>query len=164
MTMSDRICLMRNGRIEQIGTPRDLYVEPSSVYAADFLGESNLLPGQYRGNGVTAISGVGVDQHIVSHERADIAAGHRVRCLVRPEAVRLLRPGDRADNEMAATIKDVTLAGGVTRYILGLSEWTQLRATVLSAGPAARHPVGASVRVGFDRDDTRVLPDEAARG
>ena len=44
MVMSDRICLMNDARIEQIGTPADLYFQPRSVFAADFLGESNLLP------------------------------------------------------------------------------------------------------------------------
>ena len=45
MTMSDRICLMNDGRIEQIGTPQDLYFRPRTLFAADFLGESNLLAG-----------------------------------------------------------------------------------------------------------------------
>ena len=164
MTMSDRICLMRAGRIEQIGTPRDLYLQPSSVYAADFLGESNLLAGQHCGNGIIDISGIAPGLRIVCHERADIGMGRPVRCLIRPEAVRILEPGDRADNEIAMTIRDVTLAGGVTRYLLGCSDGIEMRATVLTAGPAARHPAGASVRVGFDRDDTRVLNDEVASG
>src|SRR3546814_8094005 len=43
MTMSDRICLMNAGGIEQLGTPSDLYFRPSSVFVADFLGESNML-------------------------------------------------------------------------------------------------------------------------
>ncbi|MGH7684868.1 MAG: ABC transporter ATP-binding protein, partial [Vulcanimicrobiaceae bacterium] len=44
LTMSDRICLMRDGRIEQLGTPHELYHQPRSHFAADFLGESNFLP------------------------------------------------------------------------------------------------------------------------
>jgi putative spermidine/putrescine transport system ATP-binding protein len=164
MTMSDRICLMRSGRIEQIGTPRNLYLEPASVYAADFLGESNLLPGQYQGNGAIEISGDASSLRIVCRVSDNIAIGHPVRCLIRPEAVRILGPGDRADNEIAVTIRDVTLAGGVTRYVLGLVGGTEMRATVLSAGSAARHPVGTSLRVGIDRDDARVLNDEVVAG
>ncbi len=45
LTMSDRIVLMRQGRIEQLGAPRDLYDRPASRYVADFIGETNLLPG-----------------------------------------------------------------------------------------------------------------------
>ena len=51
MVMSDRICLMNDARIEQIGTPADLYFRPASVFAADFLGESNLLPATVAGTG-----------------------------------------------------------------------------------------------------------------
>src|SRR5665213_2550370 len=43
LAMSDRICLMNNGRIEQIGTPQDLYFRPRTIFVADFLGESNIL-------------------------------------------------------------------------------------------------------------------------
>src|SRR3954466_5761357 len=49
MTMSDRICLMNGGRIEQLGMPSDLYFRPRSVFVADFLGESNLLSATVRG-------------------------------------------------------------------------------------------------------------------
>ena len=45
LTMSDRIVLMRQGRIAQVGTPRDLYDRPASRYVADFIGDTNLLPG-----------------------------------------------------------------------------------------------------------------------
>jgi ABC-type Fe3+/spermidine/putrescine transport system ATPase subunit len=55
MIMSDRICLMNNSRIEQIGSPADLYFSPRSVFAADFIGESNLLDAQ-----VVAIDGTEV--------------------------------------------------------------------------------------------------------
>ena len=46
MVMSDRVCLMNEGRIEQIGSPSDLYFRPESIFAADFLGESNLFCGK----------------------------------------------------------------------------------------------------------------------
>jgi putative spermidine/putrescine transport system ATP-binding protein len=156
MTMSNRICLMRNGRIEQIGTPGTLYTEPASVYAADFLGESNLLAGTHAGNGIVELA---TGRRLVCAAPTDIAARQRVRCLVRPEAVRLLAPGDAADNEMEATVKDVTLAGGVTRYGFAC-DGVDVRATVLSGSAAARQPVGTRVRIGFDRGSARVLPDE----
>src|ERR1700720_2867371 len=56
MTMSDRICLMNAGAIEQLGTPQDLYFRPRSVFVADFLGESNLLSATVRG-----VDGDGLD-------------------------------------------------------------------------------------------------------
>src|SRR3569832_656521 len=56
MTMSDRICLMNGGRIEQLGTPSDLYFRPRTLFVADFIGESNLLGGQ-----VTSANGAQVE-------------------------------------------------------------------------------------------------------
>ena len=52
MTMSDRICLMNGGQIEQLGTPDELYFHPRTLFVADFIGESNLLSGV-----VTAVTG-----------------------------------------------------------------------------------------------------------
>jgi putative spermidine/putrescine transport system ATP-binding protein len=49
MIMSDRVCLMNNSRIDQIGSPADLYFRPHSVFAADFIGESNLLAAEVAG-------------------------------------------------------------------------------------------------------------------
>ena len=85
-----------------------------------------------------------------------------MRCLVRPEAIRLLQADEHADNEWDATVKDVMLAGGVTRYAFVGPGGMEMRTTVLSGGPAARHAVGAAVRIGFDRADARALPDKDA--
>jgi len=162
MTMSDRICLMRNGRIEQVGTPRELYIEPASVYAADFLGESNLVVGTHCGEGEVELASRADSLRLRGKPRVDVPAGRNVRCLIRPEAIRLLGPAERADNEIAATIVDATLAGGVTRYLLGAADGLELRATVLSAGTDAQHAVGAQVRAGFERDNVRILDESTA--
>ena len=66
MVMSDRICLMNEGRIEQIGSPADLYFQPNSIFAADFLGESNLFAGKVIGQTETGISIHRVDDIVVS--------------------------------------------------------------------------------------------------
>ena len=160
MTMSDRICLMRNGRIEQIGTPGSLYHEPSSVFAADFLGESNLLPCRYVSQGAVELEDDSTLSLVVC-DRPGISSGQKLRCLVRPESVRLLGDAQRADNEMRATVSDSALAGGVTRYRLRLARGTEVLATVLSSGPSSRYARGAEVRVGFDRIDARLLNDDA---
>jgi putative spermidine/putrescine transport system ATP-binding protein len=55
MTMSDRICLMNGGRIEQLGTPSDLYFRPKTLFVADFIGESNLLRGSVTGANGSAV-------------------------------------------------------------------------------------------------------------
>ncbi len=60
MTLSDRICLMNRARIEQVDTPQDLYFHPRSLFAADFLGDSNILAGRLASGVLDARGGVTV--------------------------------------------------------------------------------------------------------
>jgi putative spermidine/putrescine transport system ATP-binding protein len=158
MTMSDRICLMRAGRIEQIGTPRELYARPRSVYAADFLGDSNLLSGDYVGNGRVRLSGNAEGALVSAAPVEDISRGSRVRCLIRPEAVRLA-DGMAPDNTLDATVEEIVLAGGVTKYVLALKDQTVLRATMLTSSAGTPHAIGDRIRVGFEASDVRILRD-----
>jgi putative spermidine/putrescine transport system ATP-binding protein len=159
MTMSDRICLMRAGRIEQVGTPRELYDAPQSVYAADFLGDSNLLPGRHLGSGQVQLAGTSEGTIIHSAENVRVPAGAAVRCLVRPEAVRLV-DGTLLDNTLDVSIQEIILAGGVTKYVLALPDGTSVRATTLTNAARQAHDIGDRIRVGFAAFDVRILPDE----
>jgi len=93
LSMSDRVCIMRNGRIVQVGTPRVLYDEPVNRYVADFVGKTNFLPA-----GVEAVSAHGVDVKLsdgsVSSGRLPPGAarpspGDRVTLAIRPEVIQL---------------------------------------------------------------------------
>ncbi|MFL5337692.1 MAG: ABC transporter ATP-binding protein, partial [Geminicoccaceae bacterium] len=87
MAMSDRICLMNQGWIEQIGSPDELYFQPATRFAADFLGESNFIRS---------------------------LSGPTGTVVVRPENVRLLAPGQFADYVLEGTMREVMLVGGVS--------------------------------------------------
>jgi putative spermidine/putrescine transport system ATP-binding protein len=160
MTLSDRIILMRGGRIEQSGAPRSLYIEPQSTYAADFLGDSNLLPATLVSASSVLLATNGVRAEVRCLPREDVQPGEAVRCFVRPEVIRLLPEGAIADNEFEATVEQIILAGGVTRYLLSLSCGVDLRATVLTASDSANRRAGERVRVGFAASDVRILTDE----
>ena len=92
LTMSDRIVLMRQGRIAQVGTPRDLYDRPASRYVADFIGETNLLPGTVveSGGGHGHAPGGGRDAP-GPERRARWPPGSEAWLTVRPEAIDLIR-------------------------------------------------------------------------
>src|SRR5262249_56481281 len=95
MVMSDRFCLMNNSRIEQIGSPADLYFSPRSVFAADFIGESNLLDAQVAavdGGEVTLISTAGVLLRAKPAEGRAVRSGEAVKLMVRPETLIVRRP------------------------------------------------------------------------
>ena len=162
MTLSDRIILMRNGRIEQAGSPRSLYIEPESAYAADFLGESNLLPATLVSSSTVALAADGAAAQVRCVPRPDLQAGQAVRCFVRPEVIRLLGQGEPADNEFEGTIDQVILAGGVTRYSMTLGSGVVLRANVLTSTDSGILRAGEIVRIGFSARDARILTAEAS--
>jgi spermidine/putrescine transport system ATP-binding protein len=96
MTMSDRLAVMRSGRIEQIGAPEETYENPATEFVAGFLGASNLIHAERTGDGasadVTLADGTGV--HVPAERLAD--AGDRVKIGVRPEKI-LIAPNGATD-------------------------------------------------------------------
>ena len=88
LTMSDRIVVMNKGRIQQIGTPEDIYNEPQNAFVADFIGESNIFKGIMTGHMKVRFCGgefMGMD---------DVAEGTLVDVVVRPEDVIITKPED----------------------------------------------------------------------
>ncbi len=114
LTMSDRIVLMRQGRIAQVGTPRDLYDRPASRYVADFIGETNLLAGTVvESSGGVATLRMGVDA-AARHERR--RAGSRARGLAHRAARghrRRRRRGLAGGNVVTGTVEEAVYAGSV---------------------------------------------------
>jgi len=159
MVMSDRICLMNAGRIEQIGSPHDLYFRPESIFAADFLGESNLLAADVRD----------VDGDRVSLQRSDgssivgipsglLRSGERARYMVRPENVSLTANGDN-ENRASGTLKETIMIGQITKYFLELPDGTEMVATMLTDRGAPIAEKGAAVTFHWAVQDTRVFAD-----
>ncbi len=160
MAMSDRICLMNNARIEQIGTPQELYFQPRSVFVAQFLGESNLLDATVTESGATiGLAGLG-GLEIRALGAAANRPGDAVKVLIRPERLRLLAAAESADNVAAGILKETIFAGGVTRYFVALSGGVVLSARQLSPGAGAEPRVGDPVRLGCSADHALVLRQE----
>ena len=162
MAMSDRICLMNNGRIEQIGTPQELYFSPRSVFVAQFLGESNILDATVRQAGETmTLSG---PSGLVLRGRGDgAAAGEPVKVIIRPERLRLLGDREAAENSATGTLRETVFAGGVTRYFVALPDGPVLSAKQLSAGGEREPRIGDTVRLGWSAENALVLRQRAAQ-
>lgn len=109
LTMADRIVVMNDSVIEQVGTPQDIYYRPASPFVAGFIGAMNMLDAEVDGGGRLAIGGL----TFAAGQR--LPPGSRVTACVRPEDVRLLRPGDPADNAIDVRIETVEFLGSLFR-------------------------------------------------
>jgi len=161
LVMSDRICLMRDGQIEQLGTPDELYFRPRTIFAADFLGEANMLSGEAVGREddyvvVDLADGTRV-RGVSDHE---LTRGQAVRVMVRPEIIRLLGEGEDAENILEARLKEVVMNGSTTQNFFTTAVGWQIIVESLTSEPADRAAVGGkSARLGWATQRAVVLPD-----
>lgn len=117
MSMSDRIAVVNNGLIEQLGSPQDVYDAPASIFVANFVGETNIFPGQVISSYADmADVRIGEGGQVVSARGIGMRVGDRVDLVVRPEFLRLGAPG--ASGGLSGTVTDRTFMGSGTRYLV----------------------------------------------
>jgi putative spermidine/putrescine transport system ATP-binding protein len=157
MAMSDRICLMNNGRIEQIGSPRELYFRPDTPFVADFLGESNIIDGELVEPG--EIAGIRTRGGLSIRARTGqaVARGESVKVIIRPESLRLLRDCEKADNVAAGRITETVFVGGVSRFFVTLADGIVVSAKQLTDSTAPSPQVGDEVHLGWSAEHGVVL-------
>lgn len=122
LSIADRIAVLNEGKIQHCGPPRDVYLRPSSRFVANFIGETNFLPGTLvsQGGGLAVVqTPVGRVTSSVAPEGA--AAGDPVTVSLRPEAVRLNRPPDGVPNVFRGLVHDSVYLGEVAQYRVTLA-------------------------------------------
>jgi spermidine/putrescine transport system ATP-binding protein len=120
LTMSDRLVVMNAGRIEQLGSPRELYEHPATRFVANFIGTSNVLGGRLerRGDG-WALAGYGPEERVLVADPGPAGPGQQVEIAVRPEKIALRAerdppPPDRC--ALRARVTEVVYLGTSTQY------------------------------------------------
>ncbi|NNU60958.1 ABC transporter ATP-binding protein [Ochrobactrum soli] len=120
MTMSDRICLMNSGKIEQLGTPADLYFRPRTLFVADFLGESNLLPAKVEkiegDEAVVRVGAKSVEARALSN--GSIAASASIHVMIRPQNLSVALADESNSSALRATVTDVMVTGSLTKIYM----------------------------------------------
>jgi spermidine/putrescine transport system ATP-binding protein len=119
LTMSDRLVVMNAGRIEQLGTPRELYERPATRFVANFIGTSNIVTGRLdrQGDG-WALGGLGPDERVMVAE-ADVQPGQEAEIAVRPEKIVLRAEADPPARDRCALrvkVTEVVYLGTSTQY------------------------------------------------
>jgi putative spermidine/putrescine transport system ATP-binding protein len=157
LSMSDRIAIMRDGRLEQIGAPGELYERPGNRFVADFLGESNFIEGDALGtdDGVTVYR-AGNRQFAASASGA--RAGEKVVFALRPEKVGIATTSSHgALNEVSGRVVHWNYFGASFRFEVQTSELGRMIADVPAWKGLASPHTGMEVFVQWERDATSPL-------
>jgi spermidine/putrescine transport system ATP-binding protein len=169
LTMSDRIAVMSKGRVEQAASPRAIYEEPETVFVADFLGVSNLLPAEAMGpEGAACIVRVGDRTLRAQHGTLD--ARGEVKVMIRPERIEIEPHASAGEQRMPGIVERSVFLGGSHEVHIRVVGGELLKATVSNDGTqtASSLEPGAAVSVYLPPDALRVLtasePADEAEG
>jgi spermidine/putrescine transport system ATP-binding protein len=160
LTMSDRVAVMRDGRIDQCATPQELYEEPGTTFVANFLGAANLIPVTSRPDGGGAALELGSFR--LRCERPGCPEG-TATAMIRPEYVRLEPHGTEGENHVPGMVEEVVYLGFHQDVRVRLATGALVRADVPNDGEAPEYEQGDAVAVHLRARHLRVLEDDAAR-
>jgi spermidine/putrescine transport system ATP-binding protein len=159
LTMSDRIAVMSNGRVEQVGSPQEIYESPATAYVADFLGVSNLMDATAEGSAGDRACHVRLGDFRLSAGEGDTDARGAAKLVIRPERIRLEDQGATGDNRIPGMVERVVYVGSVMQVIVHLASGQTLQAWVQNQGGGLPYAQGAPVTVHLPQDALRVLLD-----
>jgi spermidine/putrescine transport system ATP-binding protein len=157
LTMSDRIAVMNEGRVQQLAGPTTLYETPANRFVAGFIGQTNVFSGTVEaadGERTTLRTRDGMRVEALAREGAPPKEGEEAHAAVRPEKVRF---GGSGDNVCAAEVRQVVYLGASTQYIVELDGGGRLVLYQQNAHDAARPSEGDGVSVAWDAQNCLIL-------
>ncbi|MBI4280285.1 MAG: ABC transporter ATP-binding protein, partial [Armatimonadetes bacterium] len=156
LTMSDRIAVMKDGRVEQVGSSQEIYSRPATRFVATFIGEANLLEAKVAraGNGEALIE-AGALRFVASAD-GRLPEGAAVTVSLRPEHVKIGPAAEGCENRFEATVADLTFMGSIVRCRLALAGGQTLVSEVHN-DEAADLAQGRRITVGWARASGVVL-------
>ncbi len=159
LSLSDRVAVLNQGRIEQLGTAREIYGAPRSAFVASFVGETNVLSGVV---GASARDGLRIDLDVgavlfVERHQGRLAPGCKVDVFVRPEDVAIVPPlGDRL-NVVTGIVSAHSYQGSFTHVVAGIGSHRPILMTVPGAEVIDRHPAGTALHMRLDLNRAVIL-------
>ena len=156
LVMSDRVCVMNEGRIEQVAPPQILYDAPANRFVAGFVGEANFFPAEDVAQSADGLAITTAQQVILAPPQK-----HQPGCLcmVRPEKITVLPDGASAEgsNALPATVREIVFMGEMTRYALETSGGLTIVAKQQNRASAALLSIGDAALVTWAVGDTRLV-------
>ncbi|WP_338539776.1 ABC transporter ATP-binding protein [Paenibacillus tundrae] len=162
MNMSDRIGVMRSGKLLQYGTPDEIYENPADHFVAKFIGDTNLINVTVLGSDREVVR-VNCFGHtlVVKENRGGSAqpTGTPSVLSLRYEYIRLGAEAEGSVNSFEGRVIESVYGGASIRYTLEITSELRIQATVLHQRGASRYAPGDIVRIGFDPDDALLLSE-----
>ena len=157
LTMSDRIAVMNDGKVAQVGSPEDLYDRPDNRFVAGFIGESNFLPAVVRGleDDVVVAECEGTLIRALCPGRP--ASGEKVTLTTRPERLRFAdtsQAGTHPQNRLSVTVTEAVSAGERCRYMLRAGDGTSIVLKEPSSAAIRRRAVDERAEIAWSIADT----------
>ncbi|MGH3502616.1 MAG: ABC transporter ATP-binding protein [Nocardioidaceae bacterium] len=161
LALADTVVVMSDGRIEQVGTPQEIYDEPASAFVAGFIGRANMLNGTVVGS-TDGYATVEVPRIGRIRARTRQAVSGAVTVMVRPHRLQVAPVVEPASSHadrtvLTATVRDLSYTGELVSYTLAAGDQT-LKAESLT-GPDGIHKAGEQVQVSWAGEDACVLPE-----
>ncbi len=150
LSIADRVAVLKDGVLQQVGAPRELYRRPASRFVAEFIGETNLIPGTLKAmNGENCVVETPVGLLQASCPDAQLEIGQKVECSIRPESWQI---GEGEVNRLEARLQNVMYLGAHEQYRVQLTggvendavqNWREIKIAV--ANPHGTPPVAGNV-------------------
>ena len=160
LTMSDRIAVMNEGKILQVGTPVDIYEEPKTRFVANFIGETNVLTARVIEKNQDKII-VLVDDKVVINitSKENINLGQLVTILIRPEKAVLYPANYKLPSSLMGIVEDVIYLGTDTRYLVRITDKSilSIRKQNLDRSVLKQYICGQNVKISVSPESIRVL-------
>lgn len=157
LTMSDRVAVFFDGRIQQIAAPNVLYEDPQNAFVANFIGENNGIAGHVvgLGDGLATMS-IG-ERTIIGKAGRDLSKGGPSVLALRPERALLNPPQGDDLNRIAGTVADITYCGDHRRVQVHLAAEGEFILKIPNTATHDLPPPGTHIEVGWRRDDCKIL-------
>jgi spermidine/putrescine transport system ATP-binding protein len=164
LTMSDRIAVMSRGRVEQIGTPEEIYDRPSSIFVAGFIGSANLLPARVSESSTATAPKVdlAMGATIDVADTAGVEPGGDVTVMIRPERMVPFVGDEVPERSVVGEIKAVIYQGSEIRLIIDLDDATEIVVSIEPDHATDQTRVGNLVTLTWSAGAPFVMPGRTA--
>jgi spermidine/putrescine transport system ATP-binding protein len=161
LTMSDRLAVMSNGKVVQVGPPKEVYEAPATAYVADFLGVSNLMDAKAEGS-PDGKSRVRLGEFDLVAAAGDTEADGDVKIVIRPERIEVEDGRTDGENRIPGMVERTVYLGPTMQVIVQLPEGRIVQAMIPNRGEEHGFAQGTSVTLHLPPEDLRVLAVEGA--